>query len=80
MHIGVLSMLCAVYWLHTRQLPEARRVHPLWFLAVVVVMPVTYVLYTPLALFTLDSSSWETRVAQPSKSLAPPASPSGTPT
>jgi len=65
MHLGVLSLLAAVYWKHTLRLPEERRVHPLWFLAVVVVMPVTYVLYTPLALFTLDSSSWETRVAQP---------------
>jgi len=25
------------------------------------VMPVTYLLMTPLALFTLDSGSWETR-------------------
>ena len=33
----------------------------LWFIPAALVMPVTYVLFTPLALFTLDSSSWETR-------------------
>ena len=41
--------------------PPPQRVHPIWFLPMAVVMPVTYLLYTPLALFTLDSSSWETR-------------------
>lgn len=45
----------------SRSVPVAYRVHPVWFLAAAVVMPVTYVLFTPLALFTLDSSSWETR-------------------
>jgi hypothetical protein len=28
---------------------------------------VTYALFTPLALFTLDSSSWETRGAAPTE-------------
>ena len=45
------------------------RVHPLWFLAMAVVMPMTYLVCTTLAMFTLDSSSWETRghtgVAEP---------------
>jgi hypothetical protein len=50
-----------VYWLDTRHLPRAERVHPIWLLPMAVMMPVTYLLYTPLALFTLDSSSWETR-------------------
>jgi hypothetical protein len=35
-------------------------------------MPVTYALFTPLALFTLDSGSWETRG---SPSAAPATSP-----
>ena len=51
--------------LDTRHLPAERRVHPVWFLPAVVVMPVVYLLYTPLALFTLDSSSWETRGTPP---------------
>jgi len=38
-----------------------------------VVMPVTYLIYMPLALFTLDSSSWETRGhAAAAPALPPP--------
>jgi hypothetical protein len=50
-----------IYWVGTRALPMEQRVHPLSFMAMAVVMPVTYLLYTPLAFFTLDSSAWETR-------------------
>jgi hypothetical protein len=42
-------------------LPPWLRVHPIWFLPMAVLMPVAYLLLTPLGLFTLDSSSWETR-------------------
>jgi cellulose synthase/poly-beta-1,6-N-acetylglucosamine synthase-like glycosyltransferase len=61
LNISVLALLGFIYWWGTRNLPLDRRVNPLSFLAMAVVMPVTYLLYTPLALFTLDSSSWETR-------------------
>jgi cellulose synthase/poly-beta-1,6-N-acetylglucosamine synthase-like glycosyltransferase len=44
-----------------RALPPWLRVHPIWFLPMAVLMPVAYLLLTPLGLFTLDSSSWETR-------------------
>ncbi len=44
-----------------RKLPPWLRVHPIAFLPMAVLMPVAYVLLTPLGLFTLDSSSWETR-------------------
>ena len=60
-NLAVLGCIAAVYWLETRDWPADRRVHPVWFLSAAVVMPVTYLLFTPLALFTLDSSSWETR-------------------
>ncbi len=40
-------------------------------LSMAVMMPVTYVLLTPLALFTLDSSNWETRSHQAARPLAP---------
>ena len=60
-NISILSLFGAMYWFDTRKLPDAERVHPVWFLPMAFVMPVTYLLYTPLALFTLDSSSWETR-------------------
>jgi cellulose synthase/poly-beta-1,6-N-acetylglucosamine synthase-like glycosyltransferase len=86
-HLGVLILLSAVYWFDTRSWPEERKVHPLWFVAAAVVMPVTYVLFTPLALFTLDSSSWETRGAtqlaqptQPPPTQSPPTQPPPDPT
>jgi hypothetical protein len=60
-HLLVLAALGTVYSVHARQLPREMRVHPLSFLAMAVVMPVTYIVCTTLAMFTLDSSSWETR-------------------
>jgi cellulose synthase/poly-beta-1,6-N-acetylglucosamine synthase-like glycosyltransferase len=68
-NISVLSFFGFMYWLDTRHLPPSQRVHPIWFLPMAVVMPVTYLLYTPLALFTLDSSSWETRGKPPVAAL-----------
>jgi N-acetylglucosaminyltransferase len=44
-----------------RRLPPWLRVHPLAFLPMTVMMPVAYLILTPLGLFTLDTSSWETR-------------------
>ena len=41
--------------------PGFERVHPLAFVPMALVVPVIYALMTPLALFTLDSGSWETR-------------------
>jgi cellulose synthase/poly-beta-1,6-N-acetylglucosamine synthase-like glycosyltransferase len=60
-NVSVIAAFACAYWVDTRKLSEERRVHPAWFLPMAVLMPVTYLLYTPLALFTLDSSSWETR-------------------
>ncbi len=61
LHACVLAFLGAVYAFQTRNDPRAARVHPLWFVAMTLVMPVTYLIATPLAMFTLHSSSWETR-------------------
>ena len=60
-HLAILAVFGVVYWVGTRSYPEAARVDPFWFLPMAVLMPITYLLYTPLALLTLDSSSWETR-------------------
>jgi cellulose synthase/poly-beta-1,6-N-acetylglucosamine synthase-like glycosyltransferase len=60
-NLQIVALFGFVYWVETRRQPPEHRVHPVWFLPAVVVMPVVYLLYTPLALFTLDSSSWETR-------------------
>jgi cellulose synthase/poly-beta-1,6-N-acetylglucosamine synthase-like glycosyltransferase len=61
MHLALMALLGLVYRVETRHLPEERRVPVLSFLLMAVLMPVSYFVITPLALFTLDSSSWETR-------------------
>jgi cellulose synthase/poly-beta-1,6-N-acetylglucosamine synthase-like glycosyltransferase len=60
-NLQIVALFALVYWAETRHTSAEQRVHPVWFLPAVAVMPVIYVLYMPLALFTLDSSSWETR-------------------
>lgn len=62
-HIELLALLGLVYHFSpsTRKLAPEFRVHPIWFLPMAVLMPTAYVVLTPLGLFTLDSSSWETR-------------------
>ena len=60
-HIMVLALLGTIYWFGTRTWPKNERVHPLWFLPMAFVLPTIYLILTPLAIFTLDSSSWETR-------------------
>lgn len=60
-HVAILSVLAVWYSIDTRKWPARERVHPVWFLFMAVVMPPVYLLLTPLALLTLDSSSWETR-------------------
>lgn len=61
LHASILATFGWLYRLHHRGVPKEDRVGPLDFLAMALVMPVTYVLMTPLALFTLDCGSWETR-------------------
>jgi hypothetical protein len=62
-HIAVIAAFSLIYWFAptTRRLPPWLRVHPIAFLPMAVLMPVAYLLLTPLGLFTLDTSSWETR-------------------
>jgi cellulose synthase/poly-beta-1,6-N-acetylglucosamine synthase-like glycosyltransferase len=71
-HLGVVALLGLVYRIETRKLPESQRVPAFSFLPMAVVMPVSYLLLTPLALFTLDSGNWETRrAAAPAPVLSP---------
>lgn len=62
-HVELLAALGLIYHLHPsqRKLAPELRVHPIWFLPMAVLMPTAYIVLTPLGLFTLDSSSWETR-------------------
>ncbi|MBK9037098.1 MAG: glycosyltransferase [Myxococcales bacterium] len=62
-HVALIALFGLIYYLapSTRRLPPWLRVHPIAFLPMAVLMPVAYVLLTPLGLFTLDTASWETR-------------------
>ncbi|HUS31434.1 MAG TPA: glycosyltransferase family 2 protein [Kofleriaceae bacterium] len=60
-HLYVITLMGLYYWFRVRKLPKEERVGVLSFLPIALTMPVTYALLTPLALFTLDSGSWETR-------------------
>jgi N-acetylglucosaminyltransferase len=60
-HAIVLVVLGLYYRWRVRRWPADQRVGALAFVPQALVMPVTYALLTPLALFTLDSASWETR-------------------
>ena len=62
-HVAVIAAFSFVYWFapSTRRLPPWLRVHPIAFLPMAVLMPVAYLLLTPLGMFTLDTASWETR-------------------
>ena len=63
MHAEVIALFGLIYYFapSVRRLPPWLRVHPLSFLPMAILMPVAYVLLTPLGLFTLDSGSWQTR-------------------
>ena len=61
LHIEVVLVFGLVYRWRTRKLPKSERVGALAFIPLSFLMPVTYALLTPLALFTLDTGSWETR-------------------
>ncbi len=62
-HLLIIGGFSLVYYFapSVRALPPWLRVHPIAFLPMAVLMPVAYLLLTPLGLFTLDSSSWQTR-------------------
>lgn len=82
-HMEVIAFFALVYYLSpsVRKLPPWLRVHPLAFLPMTVMMPVAYLLLTPLGLLTLDTSSWETRghgnVANGGGAAVPGAVPQG---
>jgi N-acetylglucosaminyltransferase len=80
-HVAIISFFGMVYYFapSVRALPPWLRVHPIAFLPMAVLMPVAYLLLTPLGLFTLDSSSWETRGHGGTPAAPPPAAPVQTP-
>jgi cellulose synthase/poly-beta-1,6-N-acetylglucosamine synthase-like glycosyltransferase len=61
LHLQAVLCFGLFYMWKTRKLPKSERVGPFAFAPLTFLMPVTYALLTPLAMFTLDSGSWETR-------------------
>ncbi|MBA3393308.1 MAG: glycosyltransferase [Deltaproteobacteria bacterium] len=61
LHLAVVVLFGLLYRYRTRKLPKAERVGVFAFCPLTFLMPVTYALLTPLALFTLDTANWETR-------------------
>jgi cellulose synthase/poly-beta-1,6-N-acetylglucosamine synthase-like glycosyltransferase len=60
-HVALAAVFGVFYRINVRHLPPEERVGALAFLPIAVMVPVTYAFLTPVALFTLDSGSWETR-------------------
>ena len=60
-HLALVAVFGLYYRWRVRKRPAEERVGALSFMPLSLLMPVTYALLTPLALFTLDSGSWETR-------------------
>lgn len=67
LHMALLSCMGLFYCLQTRDLPEEYKTNPVWFLSLALIMPITYVILSIVALCTLDSGSWETRAGKESK-------------
>ncbi|HEY4241289.1 MAG TPA: glycosyltransferase [Kofleriaceae bacterium] len=61
LHLCLSLILGLHYAWSVRRWPARDRVGALSYAPLALCMPVTYALLTPLALFSLDSSSWETR-------------------
>ena len=61
LHLEIVVAFGVYYRWRARKMPASERVGALSFLPLSLLMPITYALMTPLALFTLDSGSWETR-------------------
>jgi hypothetical protein len=60
-HLMIIAVFGLYYRWRVRKEPVAERVGTLAFMPLALLMPVAYALLAPLALFTLDSGSWETR-------------------
>ncbi|HEV7554368.1 MAG TPA: glycosyltransferase [Kofleriaceae bacterium] len=61
LHLSAVVVFGLLYRWHTRKQPKQERVGALAFAPLSFLMPITYALLTPLALFTLDTANWETR-------------------
>jgi cellulose synthase/poly-beta-1,6-N-acetylglucosamine synthase-like glycosyltransferase len=60
-HVVVAFGFGLIYRWYVRKEKPEHRVSALSFIPIALVLPIIYAWLTPVALFTLDSSSWETR-------------------
>ncbi len=60
-HICIMILMGLYYRWRVRKYPKEDRVGVFSFAPLVMLMPITYAMLTPLALFTLDTANWETR-------------------
>jgi cellulose synthase/poly-beta-1,6-N-acetylglucosamine synthase-like glycosyltransferase len=70
-NIEIVALFGLYYCWRVRKLPKEERVGVFSFIPLAVLMPVTYAIMTPCALFTLDSGSWETRNHDESVDMLP---------
>ena len=69
-HLYIVVVFGLYYAWRVRKNIASERVGALAFLPIALLLPITYALMTPLALFTLDSGSWETRGHEEPKTSA----------
>jgi len=60
-HALLVTVFAVCYEFSKHKLPEFARTSGLWFLVMAAVFPVVYLTMTPLGMFTLGTTSWETR-------------------
>ena len=60
-HALLVTVFALAYEWNKHTLPPFARTSGLWFLVMAAVFPVVYLTMTPLAMFTLGTTSWETR-------------------
>src|SRR5262249_54221030 len=77
LHLEIVAAFGLYYRWRVRKMPKTERVGALAFMPLTLLMPITYALMTPLALFTLDSGSWETRGHDPEPQPAASGEPTG---
>ncbi len=66
-HAILVTIFAMAYEIGKYKIPEFARTSGLWFLSMAIVFPVIYITMTPLGLFTLGTTSWETRGAAKKK-------------
>ena len=62
-HAAMVTCFAVCYEFSKHTLPEFAQTSGLWFIAMAAVFPVVYLTMTPLGMFTLGTTSWETRGA-----------------